>query len=452
MKESKTINILITLSIFLALFGGFSLWQKGWVFEKASLRDVFISDSQEIGPASFWELIPQLAGLGEEKTYLLLLQNNLELRPSGGYLGTFGIIKIKNLKVVSFEMHDTNIFDGFGNIHTDPPQPIKDYLKIDNWQMRDGNWSPDFEISAKQVEYFYQAQGGQEEFDGIIGINATVLPEMLKFTGPIYLEEFDKEFKFEDVLYQLEYEVEKGYVERGYGAGERKAIFKALGQKLLSQLIKNGFWEQKELKDLVIRELNRKNIILFFKNDQIQKAISEFGWDGKVNQLYQNDYLMMIEANLASRKSNAFISRRVEYHLDLDKERPEASLKIIYTHKGEAKDWFNDDYRAYLRIYTPKGSWLLETNGVKDKTAFINELGKTVFGNWIEVPIGQEKVIEFKYLLPERVRQDASYKILVQKQIGIDSFVFKFVVRNNQKEYIEEKVIEQDWEAIAIFE
>jgi len=161
----------------------------------------------------------------------LLFQNNLELRPSGGYLGNFGILKVKNGQVVSLEIHDTNIFDGFGRIKTEPPQPIKDYLKIDNWQMRDANWSPDFPTSAQQAEYFYKLQGGQEEFDGIIGINAALLPDLLKLTGPVYLEKFDKRFESKDVLEQLEYEIEKGYVERGIEPGERKTIFKALVKK-----------------------------------------------------------------------------------------------------------------------------------------------------------------------------------------------------------------------------
>jgi len=127
-------------------------------------------DSKQV---SFLKMIPEIAGFNGEKTYLLLFQNNLELRPSGGYIGNFGIIKVENGNPTVFELHDTNIFDGFGTIKTEPPRPLYDHLKIDNWQMRDGNWSPDFKISAEQVEYFYRLQGGHENFDGIIAINAT---------------------------------------------------------------------------------------------------------------------------------------------------------------------------------------------------------------------------------------------------------------------------------------
>jgi hypothetical protein len=448
MNESKTISILIISSLIFTLVGVLLLWQQGWL----TVTDILESSNNKINQFSFWKLIPELVGFQGEKTYLLLFQNNLELRPSGGYLGTFGIAKIKNAQMVSFEIHDTNIFDGFGKVQTDPPQALKDYLKIANWQMRDGNWSPDFPTAAQQVEYFYHLQGGQEEFDGIIAINATILPSLLALTGPIYLEEFDKQFKAEDVLYQIEYEVEKGYWERGIDPGERKTIFKALIKKIVKQLLEKNFWEQKELKDLVIRELDRKNILVFLKDANNQEVFSKLNWSGEINKSYVHDYLMLVEANLAAKKSNYYIKREVEYSIDLSKKRPEVDLKIKYFHQGKQKDWFNDDYRTYLRIYLPYGSYLLKATGVEDETRFLDELNKTVFGNWIIVPTGQEKIIEFNYLLPESIKDESEYKILVQKQSGIDNLPFRIILKGiNQKEYIKEKVIEKDWEGIISF-
>lgn len=455
MNESKTIKILISLSLILLAAGGFMFFQKGWLTDisLSSLSGSLGLDKEKIEQLSLLEIIPEMAGFGGEKTYLLLFQNSLEIRPSGGYLGNFGILKLKNGQPTLFEIHDTNIFDGFGQIQTEPPQPIKDYLKIDNWQMRDANWSPDWPTSAKQIEYFYQLQGGQEEFDGIIGINAAVLPDLLELIGPVYLAEFNREFKAENVLYELEYEVEKGYVQRGIAAGERKSVFKALVKEVLENISQKSFWEQSELKDFAINELNKKNLLVFFKDAKLQGAMVKFGWAGLVEQSATGDYLMINEANLASRKSSAFIERQVEYSVDLTGVRPLVNLKISFIHQGKEKDWFNDDYRTYLRIYAPKGSWLLETKGMERETDFLDELNKTVFGNYLIVPTGQEKTVEFSYLLPASAFEgNNSYSILVQKQSGIDSFPFKLVLKDiHQKEYLREEIIEKDyWEEILI--
>jgi len=440
MKESRFIKILILTSVGLSIIGGV-------IFSYQKLT-TDISGNKQI---SFLKIIPEIAGFSGERTYLLLFQNNLELRPSGGYLGNFGIMKVKNGKPTVFEIHDTNIFDGFGKIVTEPPMPMRNYLGINNWQMRDGNWSPDFKISAKQVEYFYHLQGGQENFDGIIAINATILPRLLELTGPVYLQEFEKEFKSKDVLYQLEYEVEKAYVDRNIDAGERKKIFKALVNEVLNKAVQGNLSFKNELKNIILKELDEKNILFYFKNIDIQKTISKLGWDGEVDQLSKNDYLMIVEANLASKKSNTFIKREVEYSVDLNQEKPKVNLKIKYFHQNKEKDWFNDDYRFYLRIYVPFESWLENTYGINNETEFSNELNKTVFANWIEVSAGQEKIIEFEYTLPERINKELEYKILVQKQSGIDEFPFKLILKKDQ-EYTKEKIITRDWEGAISFE
>ena len=440
MNEYKTIKILIIFSLILLITGGFLFWNQGW-----------LTSQDKINQISLLKLISKLAGFSGEKTYLLLFQNNLELRPSGGYIGNFGIIKIKNGKPITFETHDTNIFDGFGKIQTEPPQSMKDYLGIINWQMRDGNWSPDFKISAEQVEYFYRLQGGQENFDGIIAVNASVLPDLLELTGPVYLEEFNKEFKSEDVLYELEYEVERKYIERGISLGQRKTIFKELVKEVLNKLTQKSIWEQSKLKDLVLSELNKKNILIFIKDIKDQKLISEFNWSGEVNSSYQNDYLMINEANFNARKSNYFVKREIEYFIDLNKEKPEVNLKIKYIHQGKEKDWFNWDYQAYLRVYVPLGSELISTNNVNSEAKFFEDLGKIVFGHWIIIPTGQEKTIELTYTLPKHIIKEKDYRILVQKQSGVDNLLFKIILKNNQKEYIKDEIINKDWEGIISF-
>lgn len=448
-SNSKTIKILVILSLILLVFGGLSLWYQGWF--SFSAKAVLQSEQKKTEP--FWKLIPGLIGLGQEKTYLLLFQNNLELRPSGGFIGSFGIAKVKNGQITNLAIHDTTIFDGFGQIQTEPPLPMKNYLNITNWQMRDSNWSADFPTSAQKAEYFYHLQGGQEQFDGIVGINAGVLPELLKLTGPIYLEEFNKTFSSQDALYQLEYEVEKGYFQRGIETGERKMIFKELIKAMADKLTSKNPLDWAELKDLAVSQLNKKNILLYFKDKNIQEEISKLGWAGQVNQSFQGDYLMLVEANLGAKKSNYFVERAVNYSVDLSGQKPQAKLVIKYEHQGQIKDWFSDDYRTYLRIYLPKGCQLIGANGLKDQTIVEEDLNKTVFGNWLEVKTGQTQTVEYEYFLPETVKGTGEYRILVQKQPGLDQLPLTFSLKNvNGKIYQVEKIIENNWEGVVFSE
>jgi len=450
MKESKIIKIIIILCLFLAIGSGWAFFARGWVGENNLLGKISLLDQNKIEKFSLLKVLPQLAGFDQEMTYLLLFQNNLELRPSGGYLGNFGIVKIENGKINHLGIHDTNIFDGFGKVVTEPPYSFKEYLNVNNWQMRDSNWSPDFSVAAQKAEYFYHLQGGEEEFDGIIAVNASLLPHFIDFSGPIYLAEFNKEFVAEDALYQLEYEVEKGYVSRGIKEGERKTVFKALAEEIINQLADKGIWGYKELSDLIMDELDKKNILLFFKDESLQQIAEEQNWAGRIENT-ERDYLMIVEANLGAKKSNLFIEREVEYYVDLDQKQPTAKLTIRYTHSNPVKDWFNNDYSAYLRIFTPVGSYLTEAKGVSDKTRFKDELDKKVFGNWIQVIAGKSQTVEFYYDLPANVIKDQKYEILVQKQSGLTELPFELIVKKDNQEIIREKNITNFWEEVIEF-
>jgi len=98
---------------------------------------------------------------GKEKVFLILFQNNLELRPGGGFIGSFGILKVKDGSVIDFAIHDTGNFDGRIPATILPPYPMKETLHIDSWKLRDSNYSPDFLINAKQAEQFYHMGNGQ---------------------------------------------------------------------------------------------------------------------------------------------------------------------------------------------------------------------------------------------------------------------------------------------------
>jgi len=443
MIESKIIRILVIGSIILSLTGALLMWQGSG----ASVSLFSQKSEDKVKSSTFLGLMVELAGLKKEQTYLILFQNNLEIRPGGGYLGNFGIVKVRNGNPHTFEIHDTNIFDGFGTVQTEPPTPMKIPLNISNWQMRDSNWSPDFPTSAQKVEYFYHLQGGTEQFDGVVGINATILPELLELTGDIYLKEFDKTFSAKDVLYDLEQEVEKKYIDRNLEEGDRKAIFKALVKETLSQVIKKNFWRQSELKDFITNQFNKKNIIIYLKDKNNQETVSKLGWDGSVDIDHNGDYLMIVEANLAGKKSNFFVKREVEYFVDFTKQKPVVKLRIKFTHQGKERDWFNADYNCYLRVYVPKGSWLTSAVGVRNKTVFLDELNKTVFGNFIRVPVGRERIVEFSYLLPERLRSDVVYKMLIQKQIGVDQMPVSLNITDIYgQEHKMKKEIDRDWE------
>jgi hypothetical protein len=385
-----------------------------------------------------------------EKTFLLLLQNDMELRPGGGFIGSFGIAKTKNGKISDIQIHDTGVFDGRIPEGVAPPAPIAKTFHINSWKLRDSNWSPDFPANAEKAEYFYYLGGGTEpassadkNFDGVIAVNTRVLNSILSVTGPVKINDYPGEYSDETAVLQLEYQVEKGYIDQGIEKGDRKSIMKEMAEVLAEKMHNLTFFEQLELARKIEDHLKQKDIQMFFRDEELQKEVDEIGWSGRVRD-FSGDYLMAVDANLNALKSDICIKRKMEYAVDLSRENPQAELKIAYEHTCRAKDWMTADYNDFLRVFAPTGTWFEGSEAQTGEVEISRDLEKNVFARGVFVPIGETRMYVFRYNFPKEAKKSV-YSLLVQKQSGISELPVKISVKKADGTVFEaEEVLKED--------
>ena len=356
---------------------------------------------------------------GREKIFLLLFQNNLELRPGGGFIGSFGILKVRDGNITHFMVHDTGNFDGRIPDTVEPPYPMKETLKIPSWKLRDSNYSPDFAENAKWAEDFYHMGQGQEQFDGIIGITTNVLTSFLRVTGPVELEGFPGTYGEENAILDLEYQVEQGYLKQDIAFGERKSVMGILGLEILERVKALSLSKKYELFGVMLDDLHRKDVQLLFRDERLQQDVVAAGWDGRIDGSWNDDYLLSVDANLNSWKSDYFVKRSYAYTVDLSKDVPEATFAITYKHTAKEKNWFTKDYQTFLRVYVPKGSFLTDVVNAAKTPVFGEAFNKKYFGALIHVPLGTEKTVTFRYTLPTDIER-TWYDLKVEKQPGLN--------------------------------
>ncbi len=352
-----------------------------------------------------------------EKTFLVLFQNNLEIRPGGGFIGSFGILKIKNGSISDLQIHDSGIFDVRIPDGILPPYPIPETLHINSWKLRDSNFSPDFAVNAQKAEDFYYLGQGEEKFDGVIGITTNVLISFLKATGPIEISGYPGTYADESAIYDLEYQVEKAFEEQGIARADRKSVLNDLGEVILQKVTAFNMGQKIKLAEIIYDDLNKKDIQLFFTNPALNEQAQKAGWAGEVDQSWKSDYLLASDANFGSWKSDYYVKRSLDYTVDLTGDAPKAVLKITYNHTAVKKDFMTKDYLTYLRVYVPDGSWLVENKNFAG-ARFGNELGKKYFGAIIRVPLGTSKAVELTYTLPKQIADN--YNLKIQKQPGLN--------------------------------
>jgi len=352
----------------------------------------------------------------KEKTFLILFQNNLEIRPGGGFIGAFGIMKIKNSKVQSIETHDLSNFDMEVPENIMPPYPMKEIGYVDHWKFRDSNWSPDFPINALKAESLYHLGGGKEKIDGVIGITTNVLTSLLAVTGPVEIEGYPGAYDSENAILKLEYQVEKAFDEQGIEREERKSIMGDLARAIMQRAQSLSLKDKKKLADILLQDLQKKDIQLYFTNSKMQDVIEKANWAGKVDEKWRKDYLLTVDANLGSFKSDYYVKRSLDYTIDLSGAVPMANLKITYVHAAKQRDWMTRDYLTYLRVYAPQGAELSETKNF-DGAVSGEEFGKKYFGALVKVPLDSTKTVELNYTLPKEIAEN--YDLLIQKQAGL---------------------------------
>ena len=376
--------------------------------------------------------LPSLVGYPSQKTYLFLLQNNNELRPGGGFIGTYGILKLRNAEILSFETDNVYNLDGrgVGRMKIEPPAPMKKYL-VPYWFMRDANWWPDFPTSARKVEEFYQLEMNPgENLDGVLAINPQIVEDLLELVGPITVEGVT--FNKDNFTQELQYQVEFGYGKKGIPTSERKDIIGTMSKTLEKKVFSLPLNQWPQLIGIIKKNLDEKYALAYLHDAEAQAELEKRSWAGAVN-LTEEDYLMVVDANLAAYKTDAKMKKSLVYKLTSQDNSFQAQTSITYQHNGNF-DVYTTRYRSYTRLYVPAGS-KLQSVSVGGKSIDLKqvdvyaEFNKTVFGIFFQVEPQTTSTLIFKYQLPASITEklsDGSYKLVAQKQPGMRTLDMTF--------------------------
>jgi len=374
---------------------------------------------------SMSQLLPALTGYPNKVKYLVMLENNDELRPTGGFLGTYGILELWNGEIINFNTHDIYHLDMpvKDKINVIPPEPIKKYL-APKWYLRDANWSPDWPTAARKIDWFYQTESRLNpaaerisEFNGTIALTPKLITDILNITGPVTVEgQSYNQANFQDLL---EYRVEKGYLVLGVSSWQRKEVIGEIAKELKNKIFDLPPAGWFKAINALLDNLTAKNLLLYSGDSQLENIIIDNGWGGEVKAV-ASDYLMVVDANLGALKTDASLNRNLKYEVSQGNNGLFSKLTIGYAHHGQV-DWKTSVYKSYTRIYVPPGSRLIKVIGyAPGQVDSGSELGKTWFGFYLTVEPGEIKNFIIEYKLPDAVSSPDNYGLYIQKQSGKD--------------------------------
>ncbi len=404
------------------------------------------------------DVLPDIAGFGQKRQYLVLFQNNMELRPGGGFIGSYGLLTIEKGRVIDFSIH--NVYDADGQLkgHVEPPFAIRRFLPSTHWYLRDSNWDVDFVKSASTSAYFLQLETGKT-VDGVIGIDLSFIRSMLGVVGPVHVIGFNETVSADNFYAITQQHAEKDFFP---GSTQKKdflgALFVSLRESFLSKKQLPYTMIAKNIEDAILQ----KHLLFAFGDASIQNVftankMSSSLWDPRLGSEAIMDFMGVSEANLGVNKANANVSRKINQDVRIDEEGNISSkLTMTYTNARSKDSSSGGDYKNYLRIILPVGSKLSSialddkvvniTSAITDPLVYEaknfipstnleveqeQEQGKTIYGFLVEVRAGTTKKVTFSYILPQKISFDKPafvYDLHVFKQPGTDADPYSFTI------------------------
>lgn len=389
--------------------------------EKLAKTEEIITDVEPILP-----LLPEIMAQNGRRKYLLLLQNNMELRPTGGFIGSVGFLRFENGKMLPITIEDVYSLDGQLEGHVAPPAPIKQYLQQPDWYLRDANWNPDFPQAAEQIAWFLDKEI-ETEVDGIIAVDLEFAKRVLAAVNGVYLTDFNSHITADNLYLQTQTYSEKNFFP---GATNKRDFLGGLARALLIDLAERDSLPVGRLLQGVYSSLAEKHLLLHFNNTEVQATLDNMGWTGRLLQppcdtgaACLPDYLMVVEANLGVNKVNYFVNRAIKFNVKFAEGRLQRELVIDFTNESSSDSFPGGTYKNYLRLLVPPDAALgsLKINGqTQDITTLDREqVGPyQSIGFFVEVAPATTKTVKVTYSSPASFDRTSVYELLVQKQPG----------------------------------
>ena len=273
-------------------------------------------------------------------SYLIMAQNEDELRATGGFLTGAGVVTVENGRIADLRFRDSSDVDNIAAKPYDfPPQPLYDFMGLEIFVFRDANFWPDFPTSARKAMDLYAYGLDVEPLDGVIAIDQEFLRLLVEAIGPVPIPDSEQVINANNLLQILR---EARDIQEGQEVGEwvlnRKAFLGGFAAAIRGKVeTEFGSIDLPTLARNMSAAADRRHLSIYLRDPDAATALAATGWDGRLPTAPPGDFLMAVDTNVGYNKVNLLVERALTYEVDLGPQ-PTATLNVLYTHTGEPQD------------------------------------------------------------------------------------------------------------------
>ena len=392
-----------------------------------------------------------------ERHVAVFFLNPAELRPGGGFVGSYADLTIVNGSLVSATVHDVNEPDRELAATIVPPRELQGLVK--RWRAADANWFFDFPASAEKVLSLMDASdlypGDEPYFDAALGVSAPVIRDILARLGPLKLPS-GQTITAENFLIEIQRQVQ---LAQERGDDSPKLILGELAPLVVSAMSSDDFvWDGGA--ETLAGWVKEKDLMAYFREPTLQSFAETVGGAGSVLRVPPDedlDYLAIVIANIGGGKSDLYTEQDITLQSQLGGDGTVSDHLIVKRiHRGtKAKEWwYRTTNQAFIKVFAPRGAKLGGTTGIAAKTVTplmnyaksgyatdsdlaelektakeivaipgvtqYGEADKTVFGAWMRTPLGEttEMTLDYTTRLLAEPKDGATHTLVLERQTG----------------------------------
>lgn len=376
-----------------------------------------------------------------KKRFLVVMQNNNELRATGGFIGTIGQGILDNGQIQHLDIRSVYDLDGQLLEWIKPPQPMS--VINNRLYLRDSNWLVDFPTSAQNLSILYEKEGGETP-DLVMALTPDFFIDLLTQTGPIDLPSYDVTITANNFVEQIQTSTSVAYDK---SLNQPKQLLADLYPALMQRI---NFDSQQSLFSFIAllqNHLGQKNIILYSRDPNLQSKLQQLNWAGEVKST-DRDYLQVVSTNLSGSKTDRVLERNLFLTTEI-RANGSVKNKLRYQVSNPLPSNPALENQSLVRFLIPSQSQLLAAYGFDhvelppleyenyeqlswvadwDNNLKYDELtqvyqgsesGYNLVAGWVNVPGGSSKEVIIEYELPFSLKNTDRYSMLWQKQPGM---------------------------------
>lgn len=376
---------------------------------------------------------PALLGKDKPVRYLVLAQNNDEVRATGGFISAVGVLRVEHGEIGVEWFGDSFAADDLTLIHPPPPEPLVKYMSASQWLLRDSNWYANFPTSADTAQSML-ARDRHVKTDGVIAVDTRFLPRLVGAMNDVKLQ--GQPLAQENVIALLKASwrpLPPGDMSAAWFANDRKNFLAELMNGMLMQF-RAGEVHTSALAQALWRGLREKSALIYVNDSEAEQAVLDAGWGGAV-ETGQGDFLYVVDSNVGFNKVNARVTREILYTVHLKEHGGDAAVEITYTNPSRAAEGNCDllkqhkdttyasmeesCYWNYVRVLAPRASQFISAQGVQD-AGVVDDIGTVAaFGGYAIIPRNSTQTVKFAYALPDSLPDNNTYTLKLQQQAGL---------------------------------